>query len=184
MEYVIFDVRALPDVYGEPVIVEIGAVKLNENMEEIGSFQKFRKYSRTIEAHKERLYGISTKETAVASPFNEVIKQFKEWGYGPEATMNEQCYGNPDRLKMVCRGLTQRNWLEDELHGRGRYSRWATGDKTLLMVDPFEKLKELNLNAKQVNAGKPALRCVDVARELSKVFIERGGKSKREAVQK
>ncbi len=62
-------------------IIEIGAVKLNAQMEEIGRFSCFVKpeLNRVVDASIVRLTGIRTEDVMNARPFEEALRLFSEW---------------------------------------------------------------------------------------------------------
>ena len=62
-------------------IIEIGAVKLNEQNEEISSFCEFVKpgYVSKIYSKFQKLTGIRTEDVAFADPVSEVLPRFIEW---------------------------------------------------------------------------------------------------------
>ena len=63
------------------VVIEFGAVKLNDNYEEVDSFQSFVKpeYNDTIEKYITGLTGIKTADVINAPLFSEVMRSFINW---------------------------------------------------------------------------------------------------------
>lgn len=62
-------------------IIEIGAVKLDDKNQEVGSFCEFVRPSfvKKIYAKYRKLTGISTEDIAEACPFSDILPRFIEW---------------------------------------------------------------------------------------------------------
>lgn len=89
MKYIVFDLElnSKPFKNRHPnEIIEIGAVKLNDNLEREGSFQEFVKpriYKKLFSVVK-RKTNITQDDISEAADFKDVLSRFKDWiGNGP-----------------------------------------------------------------------------------------------------
>ena len=61
-------------------IIEIGAVKLDDSLKEIGSFDEYIKPEfNTVEEKISRLTGITDEQLASCGSFNDVMHKFMDW---------------------------------------------------------------------------------------------------------
>ena len=86
MQYVVFDLE-WNNVYGRKIkgfineIIEIGAVKLDENLNEISSFSSFVKPSigKRLRGSVKKLTNITNDDVLGGEPFTQVFSSFRKW---------------------------------------------------------------------------------------------------------
>jgi len=83
-------------------IIEIGAIKLDENYEKIGSFKRFIKpqYNSEIEHIIQHLTGIRYDMVKNEPEFNEVINEFAEW-CAKDGDFEIYAWSNCDRVQFM-----------------------------------------------------------------------------------
>ena len=101
--YIIYDLEATcwlgrpPKGYNE--IIEIGAVRINEYGETIGSFESFVRptVNPKLSGFCKRLTSIKQEQVDTAQNFPKVLEQFKEWAGIYESDFFVCSWGNNDR---------------------------------------------------------------------------------------
>ena len=100
-------------------IIEIGAVMLDENLQEIGNFRTYVKpeYNDKIAAEIRNLTGITEAMVANAPVFREAFRMFTNWclGTGDEVTI--YAWSDSDYNQVVKEILLKEYELSDEEHG-------------------------------------------------------------------
>ena len=100
-------------------IIEIGAVMLDENLQEIGNFRTYVKpeYNDKIAAEIRNLTGITYAMVANAPVFREAFRMFTNWclGTGDEVTI--YAWSDSDYNQVVKEILLKEYELSDEEHG-------------------------------------------------------------------
>ena len=100
-------------------IIEIGAVMLDENLQEIGNFRTYVKpeYNDKIAAEIRNLTGITDAMVANAPVFREAFRMFTNWclGTGDEVTI--YAWSDSDYNQVVKEILLKEYELSDEEHG-------------------------------------------------------------------
>lgn len=100
-------------------IIEIGAVMLDENLQEIGNFRTYVKpeYNDKIAAEIRNLTGITDVMVANAPVFREAFRMFTNWclGTGDEVTI--YAWSDSDYNQVVKEILLKEYELSDEEHG-------------------------------------------------------------------
>jgi len=83
-------------------IIQIGAIMLDENYEEISSFNKYCKpvYNDEISKNYEYLTGITTETVAFAPLFETVFKEFVDWCASKEPDYRIYAWSNSDLLQV------------------------------------------------------------------------------------
>ncbi len=88
MKHVVIDLEMNPIQKKDPArkicrleIIEIGAVMLNDELQEVGTFQTYVKpeYNTGIAKNITRLTGITDESVRYAPVFNEALRQFTDW---------------------------------------------------------------------------------------------------------
>lgn len=104
-------------------IIEIGAVMLDENLQEIGNFRTYVKpeYNDKIAAEIRNLTGITDVMVANAPVFREAFRMFTNWclGTGDEVTI--YAWSDSDYNQVVKEILLKEYELSDEEHGPDRH---------------------------------------------------------------
>ncbi|MCX7745700.1 MAG: exonuclease domain-containing protein [Clostridia bacterium] len=128
MNYIVFDLELNSKAFKSRIpneIIEIGAVKLNENLEIEGVFQSFVKpkiFRKLFPIIKTKT-GISQYEVNEAESFKVVLKRFKEW-IGEEYILC--CWGHDDihHMRANCQ-FNRRNidWLKDYIDIQRQFSK-------------------------------------------------------------
>lgn len=106
MEYIIFDLEATcweekNDKIKE--IIEIGAVKLSDNLEVLDTFSEFvkPKINPMLSAFCKSLTGISQKDVDDALIFNEVISNFEKWIFSSGKKVEIISWGYYDKKQIL-----------------------------------------------------------------------------------
>lgn len=114
-------------------IIEIGAVKLNRNLEEIDSFRVTvrSQLTRRLSGRFKTLTGITNEEMLSGVPFSEGLRQYGQWVESDDITMtwsntdlyvlldNCRLFGNNQRIPCVYRYIDVQKYVQDALVSRG-----------------------------------------------------------------
>jgi inhibitor of KinA sporulation pathway (predicted exonuclease) len=104
--YIVFDLEATcwkDDEKKESEIIEIGAVRMNENLDVLDSFQFFVKptINPILSNFCLNLTTISQNEVNLAEPFNTIINKFEQWIEFPQHRINMVSYGFYDKNQLI-----------------------------------------------------------------------------------
>ena len=104
MKYIVIDLE-MNTIWKKPErliwgreIIEIGAVMLDENLQEVSSFRTYVKpeYNRKISNGIMKLTGITNKMVSQAPHFEEAFKMFLNWCLGPKDEVAIYAWSNAD----------------------------------------------------------------------------------------
>ncbi len=106
MNYIIFDLEATCWEKSEgriSEIIEIGAVKLNDNLETVSHFSKFIKPSinPVLSEFCTKLTSITQSDVDYASPFEEVIVEFEKWIISEDNEVRLFSWGRYDKKQIL-----------------------------------------------------------------------------------
>lgn len=112
MKYIVIDLEmnSLAKEYKEErvlcsrEIIEIGAVALDEQYQEIGSFKTLVKpqYNDVIKPYYERLTGISTEMVATAPVFEDALRMFCLWCHSMDEAIQIYQWSETDMEQVIC----------------------------------------------------------------------------------
>lgn len=127
MNYIILDLEATCDRgHFDNEIIEIGAIKLNNNLEEIGRFNKFikPKENPTLTQFCKELTSITQEQVDNADSFEIVIEQFKEWiGEEEYFLCSWGFYDKNQFIKDCDRYNIDTNWLKSHISIKHQHQR-------------------------------------------------------------
>ena len=128
--------------------IEIGAVMLDDNMQEISSFRTYVKpeYNHAITPKIRRLTGITTEMVACAPRFNEALRMFTNW-----------CLGTGDEVTIYAWSDTDYSQIKKEMELK-HYEVSATEESLLCNEwEDFQKEFDLHLGFERQVSLKMAL---------------------------
>ncbi|MEC0180666.1 exonuclease domain-containing protein [Paenibacillus peoriae] len=170
MNYIIFDLEATcweNDRTRQNEIIEIGAVKVNANLEIISEFQAFikPKLNPQLSDFCKSLTSISQQEIDMATYFPLVIYKFQEWiGKEPYYLCSWGFY-DKSQLKKDCElHKIRTEWIRNHISIKHQHGKLIGNDRGVGME---RALKMLNLPLEGTHH-----RGIDDAKNISKIFVK------------
>lgn len=118
MNYIILDLEATCDKgQFDNEIIEIGAIKLNQNLEEVSRFNKFIKPKENpiLTDFCKELTSITQEQVDTAEYFETVIKEFQEWLGEDYFLCSWGFYDKNQFIKDCQRYKIATNWLDNHI---------------------------------------------------------------------
>ncbi len=168
MNYIIFDLEATCDdkhkIKNE--IIEIGAVKINDNLEVVEEFQRFVRPVINIKLTDfcKNLTKISQQDVDDANTFDYVIQEFKEF-IGDNYKLCSWGFYDKSQLLSDCEiHLENKNWIKNHISLKHQHQKINNLKKGLGMSGAL-KMEKLVLEGTHH-------RGIDDARNIAKIFIK------------
>ena len=172
MNYIILDLEATcwkdRSLKHQNEIIEIGAIKINENKEKVGEFSLFiqPKLQPTLSEFCTELTTITQKDVDKASLFPEVISQFQNWiNLDSEYILCSWGFYDKKQFKMDCElNELPTDWLKHHISLKHQYAKIKNLKKPTGMGGALRK-ENLPLDGTHH-------RGIDDARNITKIFLK------------
>ncbi|MED1798398.1 3'-5' exonuclease [Brevibacillus porteri] len=169
MSYIILDLEATcweNDRTKQNEIIEIGAVKLDENLNVVGEFQTFikPKLNPVLSDFCKSLTSIKQEEVDNAPSFGKAISNFKNW-IGNDYYLCSWGFYDKKQFKMDCElHKTPTNWIRNHISIKHQHGKMIGTERGVGME---KALKMLNIPLDGTHH-----RGIDDARNIAKIFIK------------
>lgn len=155
-KYVIYDLEATQNTGKvQSEIIEVGAVMLDENLKQIGTFQSFikPKMNSELTGFIKKLTGITQNNIDNARSFGDVVEEFKEWLGNEDYFL---CAWGKDDAVLFHRDCTlneiDTSWIKNHNNIQNRYSEVNNLEKGQV-VSLSNAIEQLNIK-KDINGHR------------------------------
>jgi 3'-5' exoribonuclease 1 len=184
MHYIIVDLESTcweNDRSRQNEIIEIGAVKLDENLNIVSEFQTFvkPKLHPVLSDFCKKLTSIRQEDVDQAPSFKEALKAFHEW-MGEDYWLCSWGFYDKKQLKMDCElHKLPTGWLRNHIsikhqHGKMVVEELRAAGKPQSQIKRFERGVGMETALKMLNIPLEGThhRGIDDARNIAKIFVK------------
>lgn len=170
MNYIVFDLEATcwdNDRTKQNEIIEIGAVKINENLEIIDKFQSFikPKLNPVLSDFCKNLTTITQEDVNKAKPFYQILYQFQQW-IGKDYWLCSWGFYDKSQFKKDCDlHKLDTKWLNNHISLKHQFMKNHKLKNREAGMNNVLKILDLNLDGTHH-------RGIDDALNISKIFIK------------